>query len=763
MEFRILGSLEVEHQGELLKLGSAKQRAVLALLLLHANDVVPRERLIDELWGGEPPETARTAVQVYVSQLRKALGRDVIVTKAPGYLIRVEREELDFDRFESLVDEARGEDAAVAAKLLRDALRLWRGPALEELDPVARSDRARLEEQRLSVLEQRIDADLALGRHAELVPELEGLVRSHPLRDKFRGQLMLALYRSGRQADALEVYRSARRQLDEELGLEPGEDLKRLERAILEQDPSLAAVAVEREESSVAAMPSGTVTFLFTDIEGSTRLERELRDRYGEVLREHQRLLRAAFAGRGGHEVDTQGDSFFFVFPRARAAVEAAVDAQRALARHVWPEGGQIRVRIGISTGEAALEGGRYTGFAVHRAARIAAAGHGGQILLSSSTRDVVEHDLDAGLTVRDLGNRRFKDLPRPERVYQLVAEGLPSEFAPLKTLDVELRRKRRRRMYAGAGLIGVLAAVAIPVFALSQGSGGGGANVPPNSLAIVDAETNDVLGSVPVGIRPGPVAVGEDAVWVGNLDDRTLSKVDPAARTVQRNIPLDYMPTGVTTAAGAVWIANGILGTVSRLDPSVDAVGDPIEVTGRSTEGSVAFGEGKVWAAFGIGELGRINPTTSVVEAKGVAGVTPSAVAVGEGSVWVANAGENNVSRINPRIVTEVDEPSTGRRPSGIAVGAGSIWVTNEADDSVTRIDAASGSTETIFVGKGPIGIAFGADAVWVANAGDGTVSRIDPETRDVVKTISVGGSPTGVAVGDGVVWVTVQAPLEE
>ena len=241
MEFRILGSLEVEHEGDLLKLGSAKQRAVLALLLLHANDVVPRERLIDELWGGEPPETARTALQVYVSQLRKALGRDVIVTKAPGYLIRVGPEELDLDRFDSLVDEARGEDAAGAAKLLRDALQLWRGPALEDLDPIARSERTRLEEQRLSALEQRIEAELTLGRHSELVPELEGLVRSHPLRDRLRGQLMLALYRSGRQADALEVYRSARRQLDEELGLEPGEELKRLERAILEQDPSLAA------------------------------------------------------------------------------------------------------------------------------------------------------------------------------------------------------------------------------------------------------------------------------------------------------------------------------------------------------------------------------------------------------------------------------------------------------------------------------------------------------------------------------------------
>ena len=276
----------------------------------------------------------------------------------------------------------------------------------------------------------------------------------------------------------------------------------------------------------MSELPSGTVTFLFTDIEGSTRLERQLRERYGEVLGEHQTIVRAAFAAHGGHEIDTQGDSFFYVFPRAKAAVDAAVEAQRALAAHTWPEDGEVRVRMGISTGEASLEDGRYVGFAVHRAARISAAGHGGQILLSSSTRDVVEADLGAGLTIRDLGERRLKDLPRPERVYQLVAEGLPSQFAPLKTLDVEVRRKRRR-MYAGAALVGLLiAAIAIPVFALDEGSEGG-ATVEPNSVAIIDSGSNAVVGSVPVGIRPVGVATGEGSVWVANTDDKTVSRID--------------------------------------------------------------------------------------------------------------------------------------------------------------------------------------------------------------------------------------------
>ena len=183
-------------------------------------------------------------------------------------------------------------------------------------------------------------------------------------------------------------------------------------------------------------LPTGTVTFLFTDIEGSTRLERKLRERYGEVLDEHRHLVRAALERHGGEEIDTQGDSFFFVFARARDAVAAAVEAQRALTSHAWPERTEVRVRMGLHTGEASFSDGRYVGLAVHRAARISAAGHGAQILLSSTTRDVVEDDLPAEQRVVDLGKHRFRDLPRPEHVFQLVAEDLPSEFPPLKTAD---------------------------------------------------------------------------------------------------------------------------------------------------------------------------------------------------------------------------------------------------------------------------------------------------------------------------------------
>ena len=507
-------------------------------------------------------------------------------------------------------------------------------------------------------------------------------------------------------------------------------------------------------------LPSGTVTFLFTDIEGSTALLKQLGSAYSEVLAEHQRILREAFAAHGGHEVDTQGDSFFVAFRRAKDAVAAAVDAQRDLAAHEWPEGAHVLVRMGLHTGEPQVGERRYVGMGVHKAARIGAAGHGGQVLLSRTTRELVEDELPPGVTIRDLGERRLKDLDRPERLSQLVIHGLRSDFAALRTLDVELARKRRR-MYAGAALIGVLAAaVAIPVFALGQGSGGGSANVAPNSLAVIDPTSNRVVDTVPnVGVTPSAVALGAGSVWVASLGAKTLTRIDATGRTLQATIPLDATPTGLAFGYGAVWTANGILGSVSRIDPTVSAVSDTIDgLAPRSTGGAIAVGEGGVWFASSIGTVAKIDPSRNRLLQGGIAGVTPSAMAVGAGSVWVANAGDNTVSRINPRTVGVVRTVSVGGRPGGVAVGGGAVWVTDEADDQVTRVDALSGALTTIHVGDSPTGIAYGSGAVWVANSADGTVSRIDPSTNDVVKTIRVGNRPSGIAVGNGRVWVTVQ-----
>ena len=245
IEFRVLGSLEVVDRDGRLVLGAPKQRALLAVLLLRRGEPVSSDRLIDEVWGDQPPATATKLVHGYVSSLRKVLGDGLLLTEGRGYVLRVLPGQLDVDRFEALVARGRealeGGDPLTAASVLRDALAVWRGPALADFayEPFAQAEIARLEESRLAALEDRVDADLASGEQARLVGELEGLVREHPLRERLRAQLMLALYRSGRQADALQAYQDARRELLDGLGLEPGGALQELERAILAHDPGV--------------------------------------------------------------------------------------------------------------------------------------------------------------------------------------------------------------------------------------------------------------------------------------------------------------------------------------------------------------------------------------------------------------------------------------------------------------------------------------------------------------------------------------------
>jgi DNA-binding SARP family transcriptional activator/tetratricopeptide (TPR) repeat protein len=287
MQFRLLGPLEVVDDGRSLLLGGRKQRSLLAMLLLHANDVVPTELLIDEVWGGSPPSTVAKSVQVYVSRLRKELGEGRLVTRSPGYLLHVEPSELDLARFQALVAEAAGADPAAAAAKLREALQLWRGPALADLtyERFAQSHVARLEDLRFTAVEQRIEADLASGEHARLTGELEALVAQHPLRESLHGQLMLALYRSGRQAEALAAYQSARTTLVDELGIEPGRGLRDLHEAILRQDEQLdLAAAVEAPEGTEAPQRGGV--FVGRDRELAA-LENGLRD----ALAGHGRIV----------------------------------------------------------------------------------------------------------------------------------------------------------------------------------------------------------------------------------------------------------------------------------------------------------------------------------------------------------------------------------------------------------------------------------------------------------------------------------------
>ncbi len=268
MEFRVLGPFDVlDTNGRQLELGPPRARALLAFLVLHANELVATERLVDELWPAGAPDTAAKVVHVYVSQLRKALGdaRGLLATRPPGYVLSVGEEDLDLRRFEALLGRAETLAGTERRETLVTALGLWRGEPLAEFayESFAQPEIARLLELRLLALEARVDVDLELGRSSELVPELEALVADQPLRERFREQLMLALYRAGRQADALAAYRAGQHLLAEELGLEPGEQLRELERAILRQDPALAlagaapAAASAPVPRSILVVPAG--------------------------------------------------------------------------------------------------------------------------------------------------------------------------------------------------------------------------------------------------------------------------------------------------------------------------------------------------------------------------------------------------------------------------------------------------------------------------------------------------------------------------
>lgn len=299
-EFRILGPLEVIGDGgEPIPLGGTKQRALLAVLLLRAGEVVSTGYLIDALWGEAAPRTASTSLQNLVSALRRLLGPELVVTRPPGYMLTAGKERIDLYRFEVLVHDAAGRGLEERVQMLRDALALWRGDPLAEVafEPFAQTEVFRLEELRLAATEDLIGAELENGRDAELVPQLEGLVARHPLRERLRGQLMLALYRAGRQADALAAYQDARQALVEELGLDPGPQLQQLHAAILRQEaglhPAAAAASPEEqiEEVAGALLAGRLVAVLGTNV---TDLAAQLADRFEYPPDEAPDLTRVA-------------------------------------------------------------------------------------------------------------------------------------------------------------------------------------------------------------------------------------------------------------------------------------------------------------------------------------------------------------------------------------------------------------------------------------------------------------------------------------
>ena len=411
MDFRILGPLEVDDRGRRLPLRGPRQRALLASLLLRAGEIVPEDRLLDEVWRGEPPPSGGAALRVRISQLRKALAvtgsPPALTTRPPGYVLEVDAGQVDSLRFERLLGEGRrllaDGDHTAAAATLREALELWRGPALAEFadDPFAAAESARLEELRIQAVEERVKAELSLGRHRELAAELEGLVAEHPFRERLRGQLMLALYRSGRQAEALAAYRDARSVYVEELGIEPTRRLQDLEQRILRQDSSLDAPAQrgrkppatpggERKLATVlVAAPAGCPED--SDPERSSALLERFRDSATDEIE-----------SCGGHVETFAGDTLTVAFGAPVAhedhtprALHAALSLQRRVADDF---GGALQLRVGIDTGEL-LSGGRsgLAGAAVVEAARLQQAAPPGTILVGERAAATARHAFEFG------------------------------------------------------------------------------------------------------------------------------------------------------------------------------------------------------------------------------------------------------------------------------------------------------------------------------------------------------------------------------
>ena len=573
MEFRVLGPVEVLQDGHELPLGGPKQRALLALLLLDANKPVSRDRLIDGLWGERPPPSARHTLDTSVSRMRKTLGEGRLVTRKPGYLLRVEPGELDLERFEYLYRS--GHEALVrgaadeAADALRSGLRLWSGPALANVlfESFGTSEAERLEERRLLALEDRIEADLELGRSDELIPELDVLVRDHPLRERVLGQLMLALYRSGRQAEALAALQVARHRFAEELGLEPGPHLRVLERQILQHDPALAASHARSSRDKRPRWPV-TVTLGATAVAtaavvgvvlgiGQTTASRtsaQNRDtlvsvdansgRIGPGIALPGRTTAMKVAGGSVWLADPNDDTISLV----NAATATVVD----------------RIPVGGGPGDLAAGGG-----SVWVASTFAGAVH-----RIDRGRGVITQTIHLGGNPSALAYRNGA---------LWVADSGAESLIRLDTATGRRTQSVSLGVHPSAVALGADA-----VWVASHDAG---------TVTEIDPNSGAALATVPVGQGPAALALGAGSVWVANELAGTVSRIDPKAAKVVATIVTGSGPSAVAFAGGAVWVANEFSGDVSRIDPRRNAVSN-VHVGGRPA--SLTVGRKEIWVSRG-------------------------------------------------------------------------------------------------------------------------------------------------------------------
>src|ERR1700758_663783 len=439
VELGVLGPLQVRQGGAPVAVAGAKPRAILTMLGLHGGSVVSADTLVELLWGEDPPRTAVKALQTHISALRRALGDGFVLTQGAGWTLA--ESQIDASRYKAAArlarDAAASGDTRQAVARFEEALALWRG--IPELPDGRRgtSEKTRWIEGHAALVEDRADALLATGRAAEIIGELEAAVAEAPLRERRWAQLMLALYRAGRQGEALGAYRRARALLTDQLGVDPGPDLRRLEAAIVAQDAALDAPVAQQLPVLTRA-----VTFLLTDIEGSTAAWEADADAMGVALARHDELVEQVVTSRGGRLIKPrgEGDATFSVSERPSAAAAAAWELQDAIVGEPWALREPMRIRVALHTGEAELRDGDYFGRAVNRAARLRSLAAGGQILCSGATAELVVDSMPDDVELADLGMRQLKNLARPEHVFELRMD-TAEVGAPAPTNDKPIDR----------------------------------------------------------------------------------------------------------------------------------------------------------------------------------------------------------------------------------------------------------------------------------------------------------------------------------
>jgi DNA-binding SARP family transcriptional activator len=571
----VLGPLAVVEDGRVIPLDRQRLRALLGFLLLHGNEPISSDRLIDEVWGSSPPKTAGASLQNYVSRLRKAIGAELLVSQPGGYMLRVDPEQFDLARFERLTAEAHGADARERADKLRAALALWRGRPLEDLafEPFAQDEARRLEEARLAALEDRIEAELELGFAGELLGELEELVAEHPLRERLHGQLMRALYRAGRQADALEAFQSARHTLRDELGLEPGEDLRAIQQAILQQDPSLGAAATA---SGGRGPDRRTVTVLFCDLVDSTRLAKELDPEvYRDLISRYFDVVRAPIERHGGTVEKFIGDAVMAVFgvPQlheddALRAVRAATDLQAALRAEELTV--PLSARVGVGTGEVHVLSARgedlhVSGAVASSASQLEANAPAGGILISNETHALVRDAVRArrgidGWLVTDV----VADVPGYARRLDSPLVGREAELERLRSAYESARTDRHCRVVTVVGEAGIGKTRLAREFV---------ASVRDDALVLVGRCSSYGEGATYLPVAE-IVRHAADEPSLGGI--RRLLKGEEDADTVaQRVAELTGLAESPAAPGEAFWAVRRLLESLARESPVVVAFDD--------------------------------------------------------------------------------------------------------------------------------------------------------------------------------------------